>query len=157
MRTSRNRTVPFDKPAEDDSRDELFDLIERLKNGEDRVMDELVRFIFSESKGYWNGRARAKICRNLKNRLLDNASRLGRVTAMFDRAETGNFSEQFAISFDWRFDSHRIGCMKSLRGYRQQTNPMYAASHFGGSVSLNGSKGLRNETRCPIAEFRNVK
>jgi hypothetical protein len=67
----------------------------RLKNDDRDATYECVRFVVAESFGYWHGRARAKICRNLKNRPPDAASRAGLVKTIIVRLETGNFSQQF--------------------------------------------------------------
>lgn len=98
--------MSFVKPADNYSKPELTALIDRLKQGDGDVIYELVVFTLAESRGLWHGRARAKICRNLKNHPPDKALQSKLVDTIAGRLKDGRFSEQFrdqlgmAIQFD---------------------------------------------------------
>ena len=83
------------KAAQNYTKPELESLISRLKHGDRDAEYECVNFFLAESLGIWHGRARAKICRNLKNHHPDATLRLKLVEKIISRLKTGNFSEQF--------------------------------------------------------------
>lgn len=83
------------KPAASYSKAELYEMIERLKRGDAIVAYELIVFTLAESKGMWHGRARAKICRYLKNHPPDATLRAKLVDTIAGRLRLGKFSEQF--------------------------------------------------------------
>ena len=74
---------------------ELQELIERIKAGDADAIEEAVVFTAKESFGLWHGRARAKICRNLKNRTILRHLQDLLIQAISNRLLTGEFSEQF--------------------------------------------------------------
>ena len=83
------------KRAEDYRRAELDALIERVKGGDPDAIEEAVMFTAMESFGNWHGRARAKICRNLKSRTIPGGLQDILVQAISNRLLAGTFSEQF--------------------------------------------------------------
>jgi len=83
------------KPPESYRRAELQELIVRLKGDDADAIEEAVMFAAKESVGLWHGRARAKICRNLKNRTIPRHLQDILVQAVFNRLLDGAFSEQF--------------------------------------------------------------
>ncbi len=94
FRCNRTIMVSF-KHAENYIKPELETLISRLKNGDQDAEYECVIFVLAESFGIWHGRARAKICRNLKHHPPDEMLRFKLVERIIWRLKTGNFSEQF--------------------------------------------------------------
>ena len=58
----------------------------------------------------WHNRARAKICRNLKNHPPDSTLRSQLVGVIIDRLRTGRFYEQFSdqLAMAIRFDAQRM-------------------------------------------------
>ncbi len=83
------------KPPESYRRAELQELIEQIKANDADAIEEAVMFAAKDSVGLWHGRARAKICRNLKNRTIPRHLQDVLVQAVFNRLLTGAFSEQF--------------------------------------------------------------
>ncbi len=83
------------KHAENYTKLELDSLISRLKEGDQDAEYECVAFVLAESFGIWHGRARAKICRFLKNHPPDATLRSKLVERIIERLEAGNFGEQF--------------------------------------------------------------
>jgi hypothetical protein len=83
------------KRAEDYRRAELDALIERVKGSDPDAIEEAVMFTVRESLGNWHGRARAKICRNLKSRTIPLGLQDILVQAICNRLLAGTFSEQF--------------------------------------------------------------
>jgi hypothetical protein len=83
------------KPAEQYRKTQLHKLIERVKQNHADAIDEAVAFCLAESRGLWHGRARAKICRNLKARNIPREFKDLLVEEICTRLTTGNFSEQF--------------------------------------------------------------
>ena len=83
------------KPPESYRRDDLQELIERIKASDADSIEEAVMFAAKDSVGLWHGRARAKICRNLKNRTIPRHLQDVLVQAVCNRLLTGAFSEQF--------------------------------------------------------------
>jgi hypothetical protein len=102
--------VSLVKPADNYSKPELIALIDRLKRGDDEVIHELVVFTLTESRGLWHGRARAKICRNLKNHPPDATLQSNLVDTIAERLIYGRFSEQFRdqLSMAIRFAPDRM-------------------------------------------------
>ncbi|MEJ7594631.1 MAG: hypothetical protein WKF77_24125 [Planctomycetaceae bacterium] len=74
---------------------ELNELIERVKVCDADAIEEAVVFTAKESFGLWHGRARAKICRNLKSRTIPRGFQDLLVQAICNRLLAGDFSEQF--------------------------------------------------------------
>ncbi len=74
---------------------ELHELIDRVQSNDGDAIEEAVAFCVAESRGLWHGRARARICRNLKSReiLEESVDRL--VEAICRRLFKGVFAEQF--------------------------------------------------------------
>ena len=83
------------KPPESYRRAELQELIERIKASDADAIEEAVAFASRDSIGLWHGRARAKICRNLKNREIPRQLQDVLVQAIANRLLNGEFSEQF--------------------------------------------------------------
>ena len=83
------------KPAERYDKAELLELIEAVKQDDADAIEEAVAFTLAESRGLWHGRARAKICRNLKNRDVPKEIQDILVQTICTRLSKGNFSEQF--------------------------------------------------------------
>lgn len=83
------------KPAENYSKSELDRLIREFKAGDRAAEFECINFVLGESFGVWHGRARAKICRNLKNHAPDAGLSARLVEKVIWRLENGEFSEQF--------------------------------------------------------------
>ena len=108
-------------------KNELAELIEQLKAGNLLAVERCIDFFLAETRGLWHGRARAKICRNLKNLPLDKRTKDRLVATIVRRLETGNFSEQFkdqltmAIRFRpcWLHDS-ATQLLGSPKGYVQR-------------------------------------
>ena len=100
----------FVKPAAQYEKLELDDLIERLKTDDADAIYECIVFTLAESFGRWHNRARAKICRNLKNRLTDPTLRHRLVDVVIERLRSGRFSEQFKdqLTMAIRFDPDRM-------------------------------------------------
>ena len=83
------------KPPESYRHDELNELIERVKLCDVDAIEEAVVFTVKESFGLWHGRARAKICRNLRSRTIPRGFQDLLVQAISNRLLAGDFSEQF--------------------------------------------------------------
>ncbi len=83
------------KPAAQYRSTELRELIERMKRDDADAIDEAVSFCLSESRGLWHGRARARICRNLKARNISREFQDLVVQKIGNRLLLGDFSEQF--------------------------------------------------------------
>ena len=73
----------------------LLDLVERIKQDDADAVEEAVVFCRAESRGLWHGRARAKICRNLKTRNIAPQFQDLLVETISSRLANGNFSQQF--------------------------------------------------------------
>jgi hypothetical protein len=98
------------KPPESYRSVELRELIERMKENDGDALEEAVAFASKESFGLWHGRARAKICRNLKNREIPRHLQDILVQAVSHRLLTGEFSEQFKdqLAMAIRFRPHEM-------------------------------------------------
>ena len=83
------------KPAESYCKGELGDLINRVKGNDSDAIEEAIAFTVRESFGIWHGRARASICRNLRNKDISEADKDLLVECICNRLLSGNFSEQF--------------------------------------------------------------
>jgi hypothetical protein len=81
--------------AEAYGKQDLDDLIEAVQRNEAGAIKEAVAFFLAESRGLWHGRARAKICRNFKNRGLSQDVQSVLVEAICQRLTSGRFSQQF--------------------------------------------------------------
>jgi hypothetical protein len=93
LSSDASKPTPMIPPI--DYKQDLFALIERLKTGDQSAVGPAVEFTLGESRGVWHGRARAKICRNLKHLDIDERTKDRLVAVIVHRFETGNFSEQF--------------------------------------------------------------
>jgi len=102
--------MSFLKPAESYAKAELNDMIERVKRGDRSLVYELVVFTLAESWGIWHGRARAKICRYLRNHPPDATLQSKLVDTVCTRLETGRFSQQFRdqLRMAIRFSADRM-------------------------------------------------
>ena len=83
------------KNAEHYTKTELDALISRMDRSDPEAVEEAIAFTVAESFGIWHGRARAKICRQLKNHPPPPPLRKQLVQAIISRLVSGNFSEQF--------------------------------------------------------------
>ncbi len=83
------------KPPDSYHKAELDELIERVKLSDVDAIEEAVVFTAKESFGLWHGRARAKICRNLKCREIPRSCQDLLVQIICNRLLAGEFSEQF--------------------------------------------------------------
>lgn len=102
----------------------LQSLIEKLKSGDSLAITPAVNFFVDESRGIWHCRARAKICRYLKNAELAEETKDLLTATVVRRLTTGNFSEQFKdqLSMAIRFRPEHlndvaIGLLDSNRDY----------------------------------------
>ena len=77
------------------SKQELHALADGLLSTEPVAIDYCVKFVLSETKGLWHGRARAMMCRRLKHYTLSRNIRACLLRCILDRLQTGAFSEQF--------------------------------------------------------------
>lgn len=98
------------KPAKHYTKQELDNLISLLKCDDSKAIKECVAFTLTESFGLWHNRARAKICRNLKNRQFAPDLKQRLVSVIINRLETGRFYEQFKdqLAMAIRFDPVRM-------------------------------------------------
>ena len=103
------RTRPCWKTPSQYSKAELDALIQRANAGDSDAVEEAVHFAVSESFGIWHGRARAKICRRLKNHPPSPVLRSRLVEAILQRLTEGRFSEQFKdqLALALRFEPAR--------------------------------------------------
>lgn len=115
------------KPAERYCKTMLLDLLERVKQNDADAIEEAVVFCLAESRGVWHGRARAKICRNLKTRDVETHFQDLLVDTICSRLITGNFSEQFKdqLTMAIRFRPQRMldcatNCLDSKKSYVQR-------------------------------------
>ena len=83
------------KPPDSYCRDDLRELIDRIKASDAIAIEEAAVFVAKESYGLGHGRARARICRNLKTRTIPCALQDLLVQAISGRLLSGAFSEQF--------------------------------------------------------------
>jgi hypothetical protein len=77
------------------SKQELHVLADGLLSTDSNVIDYCVKFVLSETKGHWHGRARAMMCRRLKHCTLSRNTRADLLRCILSRLQTGEFSEQF--------------------------------------------------------------
>jgi hypothetical protein len=77
------------------SKQELHALADGLLATEPVAIDYCVKFVLSETKGLWHGRARAMMCRRLKHCTLSRNIRASLLRCILGRLQTGEFSEQF--------------------------------------------------------------
>ena len=85
----------FAKPPSEYDKQDLDVLIAWVQRDDAHAISEAVAFTLAESRGIWHGRARAKICRNLKGRNIDPRLREALVQTICNRLVTGKFSQQF--------------------------------------------------------------
>jgi hypothetical protein len=92
------------------SKGDLHDLADGLVLKETGAIEKCVEFILAETKGNWHGRARAMMCRRLKNCELNPEERKQLVTCISDRLVHGNFGEQFydQLRLAMRLDQKQI-------------------------------------------------
>lgn len=92
------------------SKYELHQLANQLLKQDQDAIDRCVLFILAETRGLWHGRARAMMCRRLKHCPLTQAQRIGLVTAIVARLESGSFSEQFKdqLRLAMHFEFHHV-------------------------------------------------
>lgn len=74
---------------------ELHALADGLLSADPNTVDYCVKFVLSETKGHWHGRARAMMCRRLKHCALSRDTRANLLRCILGRLKTGEFSEQF--------------------------------------------------------------
>ena len=77
------------------SKQELHALADALLSAEPNAIDYCAKFVVSETKGLWHGRARAMMCRRLKHCALSRNIRASLLRCIIGRLQTGEFSEQF--------------------------------------------------------------
>lgn len=70
-------------------------LIDRLAEGEPGALRESLAFFSAESRGHWHNRARAKIARRLKHRVLSPEEAQAVAETIVARLVEGRFTEQF--------------------------------------------------------------
>lgn len=77
------------------TRSAVRELTVELVHGDPTVVERVVRFICSDTRGLWHGRGRAKMCRRLKHIQLPRSSRTRLTDVILTRLKTGDFAEQF--------------------------------------------------------------
>ena len=109
---------------------ELDALIVRLNQGDEDAIEESVAFVTGESFGIWHGRARAHICRNLKNIAIEDVIKDRLVECICQRLVSGNFSQQFKdqLMMALRFRPARLkDCAELAAGSSKDYVRRYAA------------------------------
>lgn len=77
------------------SKEELLFLADELRDADPVQVDDCIAFVCAETKGFWHGRARAKLCRRLKHLALSRSQRQKLQACILERLEQDNFSQQF--------------------------------------------------------------
>lgn len=123
---------------------DLQALIEKLKSGDPLAITPAVNFFVRESRGIWHGRARAKICRYLKNAPLAEEIKELLTTTVVRRLTTGNFSEQFKdqLSMAIRFRPEQlndvaIGLLDSDKDYVKRYASWVTKTHLARTNTRN--------------------
>ena len=105
------------------SKQELHALADGLLFAEPVDVDYCVKFVLSETKGLWHGRARAMMCRRLKHCALSRNTRASLLRCILGRLQEGEFSEQFKDQLRLALHLDLKQTLKACQGAILSTKP----------------------------------